>query len=133
MDTEVCEMPDMKVSVRQAFGIDRDLEVPAKSTDIEQVAARLNWPCVRVNLDSHISRFDLVGKDSIVINDGKAGHRIPRRYSALGPAAQYRAGDRRIGFCVPRPPSSTNATNGNGRWWLNSISAASMPNWRSPR
>src|ERR1700689_2295651 len=108
-------MPDMKVSVRQVFGIDSDLEVPAysevdshvpdvdsdyrfdrattlailagfaknrrvmvtgyhgtgKSTHIEQVAARLNWPCVRVNLDSHISRIDLVGKDSIVIRDGK--------------------------------------------------------------
>jgi cobaltochelatase CobS len=108
-------MPDMKVSVRQVFGIDSDLEVPAysevdphvpevdadyrfdrattlailagfaknrrvmvtgyhgtgKSTHIEQVAARLNWPCVRVNLDSHISRIDLVGKDAIVIKDGK--------------------------------------------------------------
>ena len=106
--------PDMKVSVRQVFGIDSDLEVPAfsdadehvpeidqdylfnrettlailagfahnrrvmvqgyhgtgKSTHIEQVAARLNWPCVRVNLDSHISRIDLVGKDAIVIRDG---------------------------------------------------------------
>ena len=99
-------LPDMKVSVRQVFGIDSDLEVPAysevdphvpdvdadyrfdrattlailagfaknrrvmvtgyhgtgKSTHIEQVAARLNWPCVRVNLDSHISRIDLVGQ-----------------------------------------------------------------------
>ena len=106
--------PDMKVSVRQVFGIDSDMEVPAysdanehvpdldedylfnrettlailagfahnrrvmiqgyhgtgKSTHIEQVAARLNWPCVRVNLDSHISRIDLVGKDAIVIRDG---------------------------------------------------------------
>ncbi len=42
-----------------------------KSTHIEQVAARLNWPCVRVNLDSHVSRIDLVGKDAIVIQDGK--------------------------------------------------------------
>lgn len=41
-----------------------------KSTHIEQVAARLNWPCVRVNLDSHISRIDLVGKDAIVLKDG---------------------------------------------------------------
>lgn len=108
-------LPDMKVSVRQVFGIDSDLEVPAysevdphvpevdsdyrfdrattlailagfaknrrvmvtgyhgtgKSTHIEQVAARLNWPCVRVNLDSHISRIDLVGKDAIVVKDGK--------------------------------------------------------------
>ncbi|MEJ2117511.1 MAG: AAA family ATPase, partial [Alphaproteobacteria bacterium] len=42
-----------------------------KSTHIEQVAARLNWPCVRINLDSHISRIDLVGKDAIVIRDGQ--------------------------------------------------------------
>ena len=42
-----------------------------KSTHIEQVAARLNWPCVRVNLDSHVSRIDLIGKDAIVIRDGK--------------------------------------------------------------
>jgi cobaltochelatase CobS len=103
------------VSVRQVFGIDSDLEVPAfsqaddhvpetdkayrfdqdttlailagfthnrrimvqgyhgtgKSTHIEQVAARLNWPCIRVNLDSHISRIDLVGKDAIVLRDGQ--------------------------------------------------------------
>jgi cobaltochelatase CobS len=111
---EVAGLPDMKVSVRQVFGIDSDMEVPAysepddqvpdvdqdyrsiaaprsrflagfarnrrvivsgyhgtgKSTHIEQVAARLNWPCVRVNLDSHISRIDLIGKDAIVIKDG---------------------------------------------------------------
>jgi len=42
-----------------------------KSTHIEQVAARLNWPCVRINLDSHISRIDLIGKDAIVLRDGK--------------------------------------------------------------
>ena len=41
-----------------------------KSTHIEQVAARLNWPCIRINLDSHISRIDLIGKDAIVIRDG---------------------------------------------------------------
>jgi cobaltochelatase CobS len=108
-------MPDTKVSARQVFGIDSDMEVPAysqssehvpdldpeylfdrpttlailagfarnrrvivtgyhgtgKSTHIEQVAARLNWPCIRVNLDSHISRIDLVGKDAIVLKDGK--------------------------------------------------------------
>src|SRR4026209_1992820 len=112
---ESAGLPDMKVSVRQVFGIDSDLEVPAyskadehvpdidgdyrfdrpttlailagfskhrrvmvtgyhgtgKSTHIEQVAARLNWPCVRVNLDSHISRIDLIGKDAIVIRDGQ--------------------------------------------------------------
>ncbi len=42
-----------------------------KSTHIEQVASRLNWPCVRVNLDSHISRIDLIGKDAIKLRDGK--------------------------------------------------------------
>ena len=112
---EVAGLPDMKVSVRQVFGIDSDMEVPAysqadehvpdidadyrfdrpttlailagfaknrrvivtgyhgtgKSTHIEQVAARLNWPCVRVNLDSHISRIDLIGKDAIVIKEGQ--------------------------------------------------------------
>ena len=112
---EAPRMPDMKVSARQVFGIDSDMEVPAyseadehvpdvdpdyrfdrpttlailagfarnrrvivtgyhgtgKSTHIEQVAARLNWPMVRVNLDSHISRIDLIGKDAIVLKDGK--------------------------------------------------------------
>ncbi|MCW2245499.1 cobaltochelatase CobS [Azospirillum fermentarium] len=107
-------VPDTTVSVRQTFGIDSDLMVPAfsqrtehvpdvdeayrfdhdttlailagfahnrrvmvqgyhgtgKSTHIEQVAARLNWPCIRVNLDSHISRIDLMGKDAIVLRDG---------------------------------------------------------------
>jgi cobaltochelatase CobS len=107
--------PARKVSVREMFGVDSDMEVPAfdtrdshvpdvdeayrfdpqttlaicagfafdrrvmiqgyhgtgKSTHIEQVAARLNWPLVRVNLDSHVSRIDLVGKDAIVLKDGK--------------------------------------------------------------
>ncbi|MBI3451811.1 MAG: cobaltochelatase subunit CobS [Rhodospirillales bacterium] len=107
-------IPDIKVKIRQTFGIDTDLEVPAfskasdhvpelddayrfdrdttlailagfafnrrvliqgyhgtgKSTHIEQVAARLNWPCIRVNLDSHISRIDLVGRDAIVLKNG---------------------------------------------------------------
>jgi len=107
-------LPDIKVSVRQTFGIESDLQVPAfshgsehvpdiddayrfdrettlailagfaynrrvmiqgyhgtgKSTHIEQVAARLNWPCIRINLDSHISRIDLIGKDAIVLRDG---------------------------------------------------------------
>jgi cobaltochelatase CobS len=109
------DTPDITISVRDVFGIDSDMQVPAfsqptehvpdldpayrfdrettlailagfaynrrvmvqgyhgtgKSTHIEQVAARLNWPCVRVNLDSHISRIDLVGKDAIVLRDGK--------------------------------------------------------------
>jgi cobaltochelatase CobS len=107
--------PDLMLSVREVFGIDTDLKVPAfserdehvpeidtvyrfnpdvtlailagftrdrrvivqglhgtgKSTHIEQVAARLNWPCVRLNLDGHISRLDLVGKDAVVLRDGK--------------------------------------------------------------
>jgi len=107
--------PTRTVTVREAFGIDSDMKVPAfetrdshvpdlddayrfdpqttlaicagfahdrrvmvqgyhgtgKSTHIEQVAARLNWPLVRVNLDSHVSRIDLVGKDAIVLKDGK--------------------------------------------------------------
>ncbi len=107
-------IPDIKVSVRQTFGLDSDMQVPAfsqsneyvpnvddayrfdhdttlailagfaynrrviiqgyhgtgKSTHIEQVAARLNWPCIRINLDSHISRIDLVGKDAIVLREG---------------------------------------------------------------
>ena len=108
-------LPDKTVSVREVFGIDLDMRVPAfstpdehvpdldpvylfdrtttlailagfafnrrvmitgyhgtgKSTHVEQIAARLNWPCVRVNLDSHVSRIDLVGKDAIVLRDGK--------------------------------------------------------------
>jgi cobaltochelatase CobS len=107
--------PDITLSVRQTFGLDTDMTVPAfstgseyvpdvddayhfdpdttlsilagfafnrrvmiqgyhgtgKSTHIEQVAARLNWPCVRVNLDSHISRIDLIGKDAIVLQQGQ--------------------------------------------------------------
>ena len=107
--------PDIKISVKQTFGLDTEMEVDAfskknefvpkvdqdykfdrdttlailsgfafnkrvmiqgyhgtgKSTHIEQVAARLNWPCVRVNLDSHVSRIDLIGKDAIVLKDGK--------------------------------------------------------------
>jgi cobaltochelatase CobS len=114
IDLDISNMPDTTVSVRETFGIDSDMRVPAyssgdayvpdfdpdylfdrdttlailagfahnrrvmvsgyhgtgKSTHIEQVAARLNWPCVRVNLDSHVSRIDLVGKDAIVIKDG---------------------------------------------------------------
>jgi cobaltochelatase CobS len=109
------DAPDTTVSVREVFGFESDMKVPAfsspneyvpdfdktyvfdrettlailagfafnrrvmiqgyhgtgKSTHIEQVAARLNWACIRVNLDSHISRIDLVGKDAIVLRDGK--------------------------------------------------------------
>ncbi|MEM6609864.1 MAG: cobaltochelatase subunit CobS [Pseudomonadota bacterium] len=112
--TMTSEKPDQRVSVREVFGIDSDMEVmgfagasdrvpvidstykfdpdttlailagfrsnrrvmiqgyhgTGKSTHIEQVAARLNWPAVRVNLDSHISRIDLIGKDAIKLRDG---------------------------------------------------------------
>src|SRR3546814_18237213 len=58
-----------------------------KSTHIEQVSARLNWPCIRVNLDSHISRIDLVGKDAIVLKDGK---QVPEFREGLLPWALQR-------------------------------------------
>ena len=114
-EAEPINLPDIEISVRQVFGINSDMVVPAysvatelvpnldeaycfdhdttlailvafaynrrlliqgyhgtgKSTHIEQVAARLNWPCIRVNLDSHISRIDLIGKDAIKLVDGK--------------------------------------------------------------
>ena len=66
-----------------------------KSTHIEQVAARLNWPCIRVNLDSHISRIDLVGKDAIVLREGTQVTEF-REDPAVGAAAADRAGLRRI-------------------------------------
>lgn len=67
---------DTTVAILAGFAHNRRVMIQGyhgtgKSTHIEQVAARLNWPCVRVNLDSHISRIDLVGKDAIVIRDGK--------------------------------------------------------------
>ena len=67
--------PDVTLAILAGFSRDRRVMVQGlhgtgKSTHIEQVAARLNWPCVRVNLDGHISRLDLVGKDSIVVRDG---------------------------------------------------------------
>jgi len=60
---------------------------------IEQVASRLNWPCIRINLDSHISRIDLIGKDAIVLRDGKQVTEFARA-AALVPAASGRAGVR---------------------------------------
>ena len=72
-----------------------------KSTHIEQVAARLNWACVRVNLDSHISRIDLIGKDAIRLRGRRAGHRVPGRHPALGAAQPDRHLLRRI---RRRPP-----------------------------
>ena len=67
---------DVTLAILAGFTRDRRVLVQGmhgtgKSTHIEQVAARLNWPCVRVNLDGHISRLDLVGKDTLVLQDGK--------------------------------------------------------------
>ena len=68
--------PDTTKSILAGFSNNRRVLIQGyhgtgKSTHIEQVAARLNWPCIRVNLDSHISRIDLIGKDAIVIKEGK--------------------------------------------------------------
>ncbi|WP_116597290.1 cobaltochelatase subunit CobS [Primorskyibacter marinus] len=68
--------PDTTLAILAGFAHNRRVMIQGyhgtgKSTHIEQVAARLNWPCVRVNLDSHISRIDLIGKDAIKLVDGK--------------------------------------------------------------
>jgi cobaltochelatase CobS len=67
---------DTTMAILAGFAFNRRVMVQGyhgtgKSTHIEQVAARLNWPCIRVNLDSHVSRIDLIGKDAIVLQDGK--------------------------------------------------------------
>ncbi|MEH6472236.1 MAG: AAA family ATPase [Halopseudomonas sp.] len=67
---------DVTLAILAGFTQDRRVMIQGlhgtgKSTHIEQVAARLNWPCVRINLDGHISRLDLVGKDTISLRDGK--------------------------------------------------------------
>ena len=68
--------PQTTLAICAGFAFDRRVMIQGyhgtgKSTHIEQVAARLNWPLIRVNLDSHVSRIDLVGKDAIVLKDGK--------------------------------------------------------------
>jgi cobaltochelatase CobS len=68
--------PDVTLAILAGFMRDRRVMVQGlhgtgKSTHIEQVAARLNWPCVRLNLDGHISRLDLVGKDAVVLREGQ--------------------------------------------------------------
>ena len=75
LDPAYCFNPETTLSILAGFAYNRRVLVQGyhgtgKSTHIEQVAARLNWPCIRVNLDSHISRIDLIGKDGIVIVDG---------------------------------------------------------------
>jgi cobaltochelatase CobS len=68
--------PDTTLAILAGFAFNRRVMIQGyhgtgKSTHIEQVAARLNWPCIRINLDSHVSRIDLIGKDAIVLKDGK--------------------------------------------------------------
>jgi cobaltochelatase CobS len=76
VDTDYLFNKETTLSILAGFEHNRRVMVTGyhgtgKSTHIEQVAARLNWPCVRINLDSHISRIDLIGKDAIVLKDGK--------------------------------------------------------------
>jgi len=76
IDTAYRFNADVTLAILAGFMRDRRVMVQGlhgtgKSTHIEQVAARLNWPCVRVNLDGHISRLDLVGKDAVVLRDGQ--------------------------------------------------------------
>jgi len=68
--------PDTTLAILAGFAFNRRVMVQGyhgtgKSTHIEQVAARLNWPCIRINLDAHISRIDLIGRDAIVLKDGQ--------------------------------------------------------------
>lgn len=68
--------PDTTLAVLAGFAHNRRVMIQGyhgtgKSTHIEQVAARLNWPCIRINLDAHISRIDLIGRDAIVLKDGQ--------------------------------------------------------------
>ena len=76
IDSSYCFDKATTMAVLSGFKYNRRVMVQGlhgtgKSTHIEQIAARLNWPCIRVNLDSHISRIDLIGKDAIVLKDGK--------------------------------------------------------------
>jgi cobaltochelatase CobS len=76
MDTAYRFDRDTTLAILAGFAFNRRVMIQGyhgtgKSTHIEQVAARLNWPCIRVNLDSHISRIDLIGKDAIVLREGK--------------------------------------------------------------
>ena len=76
IDETYCFDPTTTLAILAGFAHNRRVMVQGyhgtgKSTHIEQVAARLNWPCIRINLDSHVSRIDLIGKDAIVLKDGK--------------------------------------------------------------
>lgn len=92
IDTAYRFNPDVTLAILAGFTNNRRVMVQGmhgtgKSTHIEQVAARLNWPCVRVNLDGHISRLDLVGKDAIVVRDG---HQITEFQEGIVPWALQR-------------------------------------------
>lgn len=76
LDKEYVFDPKTSLAILAGFAYNRRVMVQGyhgtgKSTHIEQIAARLNWPCVRINLDSHVSRIDLIGKDAIILQDGK--------------------------------------------------------------
>jgi len=76
IDQTYCFDHDTTLAILAGFAHNRRVMIQGyhgtgKSTHIEQVAARLNWPCVRINLDSHVSRIDLLGKDMIVLKEGK--------------------------------------------------------------
>ena len=68
--------PETTTAILAGFAHNRRVMVQGyhgtgKSSHIEQVAARLNWPCIRINLDAHVSRIDLIGRDAIVLRDGQ--------------------------------------------------------------
>lgn len=76
IDEAYCFDPQTTLSILAGFSHNKNVLIhgyhgTGKSTHIEQVAARLNWPCVRINLDSHVSRIDLIGKDAIVVREGQ--------------------------------------------------------------
>ena len=76
LDKNYCFDKDTTLSVLAGFMHNRRVMLQGfhgtgKSSHIEQIAARLNWPCMRINLDGNISRIDLIGRDTIVIKDGK--------------------------------------------------------------
>ena len=106
--------PDTTLAILAGFTYNRRLLIQGyhgtgKSTHIEQVAARLNWPTVRVNLDSHISRIDLIGKDAIKLRDGK---QVTEFHEGILPAAlrtptaivfdEYDAGRADVMFVIQR-------------------------------
>ena len=77
IDPNYCFDPEVTLAILAGFTSNRRTLIQGthgtgKSSHIEQIAARLNWPCLRINLDGHLSRLDFIGKDSIVIKDRKS-------------------------------------------------------------